>query len=74
MDLSKAFATLNHELHLDKLHAYGFKERALLLIKNYLTNQWQRTDISTSFTSWTELLQRVSQGVQYWAHVFLTSA
>ena len=47
---------------LAKLHAYGFEETALKLIKSYLTNRWQRTKIDTSFSSWSELLQGVPQG------------
>ena len=35
MDLSKAFDTLNHDLLLAKLHAYGFDKNALLIIKSY---------------------------------------
>ena len=62
MDLSKAFDTLNHDLLLAKLHAYGFDKKALLLVKSYLTNRWQRTKINTSFSSWSELLQGVPQG------------
>ena len=42
MDLSKAFDTLNHELLVEKLHAYGFNHYALTLIKDYLTNKWQK--------------------------------
>ena len=35
MDLSKAFDTLNHDLLIAKLHAYGFSEESLQLIKSY---------------------------------------
>ena len=62
MDLSKAFDTLNHNLLIAKLHAYGFSKEALKLIKSYLTNRWQRTKINRSYSSWTELLQGVPQG------------
>ena len=47
MDLSKAFDTLNHELLIAKLHAYGFEYAALSLINSYLSNRWQRTKINT---------------------------
>ena len=62
MDLSKAFDTLNHDLLIAKLHAYGFSEESLQLIKSYLTNCWQRTKVHASFSNWTELLLGVSQG------------
>ena len=62
MDLSKAFDTINHELLLAKLHAYGFDKTALAIIKSYLTNRWQHTKINTTFSSWTELLNGVPQG------------
>ena len=62
MDLSKAFDTLNHELLIAKLHAYGFECAALSLINSYLSNRWQRTKINTSFSTWTELLTGVPQG------------
>ena len=61
MDLSKAFGTINHDLLIAKLNAYGFKKNSLRLIKNYLSNQWQRTKINRSFSSWTELLLEVPQ-------------
>ena len=62
MDLSKAFDTLNHDLLLAKLHAYGFDKNALLIIKSYLKKRWQRTKINNSFSSWIELILGVPQG------------
>ena len=62
MDLSKAFDTINHDLLIAKLNAYGFTKNSLRLIKIYLSNCWQRTKINTSFSSWTELLLGVPQG------------
>ena len=62
MDLSKAFDTLNHELLIANLHAYGFDKKALELLRSYLTNRWQRTKVNTSFSSWTELLLGLPQG------------
>ena len=61
MDLSKAFDTLNHDLVMAKLNAFGFDKNALLLINSYLANRWQRIKIN-SFSSWTELLSGVPQG------------
>ena len=62
MDLSKAFDTINHELLIAKLYAYGFDKNALTLVLNYLSNRWQRTKINASFSSWSELIQGVPQG------------
>ena len=38
MDLSKAFDTINHQLLLAKLHAYGFSKQASAIICSYLSN------------------------------------
>ena len=62
MDLSKAFDTIDHELLIAKLHAYGFDEKALRLLQSYLSDRWQRTKVNNSFSTWTELLQGVPQG------------
>ena len=43
MDLSKAFDTINHDLLMDKLGAYGFGTASLKLIRSYLTNSFERT-------------------------------
>ena len=39
MDLSKAFDTINHELLIAKLYAYGFSKGALKLIHSYLSDR-----------------------------------
>ena len=62
MDLSKAFDTLDHDLLIAKLYAYGFDKNSLRLIKSYLSDRWQRTKINSSYSSWSELLKGVPQG------------
>ena len=62
IDLSKAFGTINHELLIAKLHAYGFSTDALEILLSYLQDRWQRLKINTTFSSSTQLLQVVPQG------------
>ena len=62
MDLSKAFDTINHELLIAKLHAYGFDMKSLKILLSYLTDRWQRVKINSSFSYWEELLFGVPQG------------
>ena len=62
MDLSKAFDTINHDLLIAKLGAYGFDTASLKLIRSYLTNRFQRTKVNTSFSSWSKLFLGVPQG------------
>ena len=62
MDLSKAFDTLDHDLLIAKLYAYGFGKNALKLIKSYLSDRWQRTKINTFYSTWSALLKGVPQG------------
>ena len=61
MDLSKAFDTINHELLIAKLHAYGFTKESLIIIISYLSDHWQHVKIDSSFSSWSELIQGVTQ-------------
>ena len=34
----------------------------MIFLSYYLSNRWQNTEVNTSFSSWTELLQGVPQG------------
>ena len=54
--------TLNHDLVIAKLSAYGFKHDELKLVYSYLANIWHRTKINSAFSSWEELIQGVPQG------------
>ena len=62
MDLSKAFDKINHELLIEKLHAYGIHKDSLKILLNYLSNRWQRTKINNIFRSWSQMIQGVPQG------------
>ena len=62
MDLSKAFDTINHDLLLAKLHAYGVSKQAFKLLMSYLRNRYQRTKVNGEYSSWEEILTGVPQG------------
>ena len=62
MDISKAFDTINHQLLIATLYAYGFNKDTLQLILCYLNNRWHRTKINISFSSWAEVMCGVIQG------------
>ena len=51
MDLSKAFDSINHDLLLAKLKAYGFSENALKLMCSYLKHRRQAVQINNNFSS-----------------------
>ena len=62
MDLSKAFDSLNHDLLIAKLAAYGVDPYCLKFLRSYLSNRFQRTKIGSSFSEWLEVLLGVPQG------------
>ena len=70
MDLSRTFDTLNHELLIAKLHAYGFDKFLLKLFHSYLSNIWHKTQIKNKFSSWAELLRKRTPGISFWSSPF----
>ena len=60
MDLSKAFDSLNHDLLLAKLEAYGL-DNAVSFMRSYLTNRLQRCKINNSFSEWAKISAGVPQ-------------
>ena len=61
-DLSKAFDSLSHELLIAKLEAYGYDEKAVTVIYNYLSNHKQRVKINDFYSFWSQILFGVPQG------------
>ena len=62
MDLSKAFDTINHDLLLAKLKAYGFSHNALAFMLSYLKNRSHRVNINNNFSTWEEIIAGTLQG------------
>ena len=57
----KNFDTVNHDLLLTKLKAYGFSPNALKLMHSYLNNRKQQVQIDNKFTSESTVIAGVSQ-------------
>ena len=62
MDLSKAFGTMDHDLLIAKLGAYGFQEDALIFMKSYFTNGQQRFRVNSNFGMWEKIISGIPQG------------
>ena len=62
MDLFKACDTLNHNLLLAELNAYGFSFNAIKLIQTYLSERFQRVNINSNFNESCKTLLGVPQG------------
>ena len=62
MDLSKAFDTINHDLLIAKLEAYGLETDALRYMKSYLTNRKQRVRVNKTFNEWERITTGMLQG------------
>ena len=62
MDLSKAFDTINHDLLLAKLKAYGFSLNAVKLMCSYLKNRKQQVQINNKFSSKNIVIAGIAKG------------
>ena len=62
MDLSKAFDSVNHDLLLATLKAYGYSENALKLMWSYLKYRRQAVQINNNFSSYKKVQAGVLQG------------
>ena len=61
-NLSKAFDSIDHELSIAKLYAYGLDKDVLEFIYIYLRGRKQSTKINFSSSSFAEILYGVPQG------------
>ena len=62
LDLSKAFDTIDHFILIDKLKYYGISEASSLLLKNYLTDRKQCTEINNVRSNTLSITTGVPQG------------
>ena len=46
LDFAKAFDTVNHDILLEKLKYYGFRDKSHALLESYLSNRVQRTEVN----------------------------
>ena len=61
-DLSKAFDSVDHDLLLVNLNAYGINLDALQLLRSYLSKKHQRVNVNSTFGYWKEIRFGVPQG------------
>ena len=62
MHLSKACDSVNHDLLLAKLNAYGINLDALQLLRGYISKRRQRVEVTSTVSDWKEIKFGVPQG------------
>ncbi len=62
LDLAKAFNTVNHQILLEKLRTYGVRGTPLMLLKSYLENRMQCTNVNSVKSSLRNVAHGVPQG------------
>ena len=61
MDLSKALDTMDQDLLIVKLGAYGLQEDALVFMKSYFTNRQHRVRVNSNFSMWEKMISGVQK-------------
>ena len=61
MNHSKTFDTLNHNLLILKLGAYGFERDSLSFMKSYLNDRQQQVRVNNNFSPWQKIIAGVPQ-------------
>ncbi len=62
LDLSKAFDTMNHDILLRKMEAYGVRGRELQWFQDYLSGRRQRVCVEKEESDWARAQKGVPQG------------
>ena len=62
MSLLKAFDTLNHDLLIATIDAYGLSITSLKYIRIYLNHPLPRTGVNNSFSLWKDVIAGLPQG------------
>ena len=59
VDKGKKVDSLNHNLLLAKLNAFGFCFNAIAFVQSYLLERFQRVNIKNNFSEWCKILLRL---------------
>ena len=62
LDLSKEFDSISHCILFEKLRELNFEDKAISVIKNYITGRIQKVTLDSCNSDWIELYQGVPQG------------
>jgi hypothetical protein len=62
LDFAKAFDSVPHDELIEKAKAYGFDEKLLRWLANFLRNRRQRVVMGEAVTEWLDVLSGVPQG------------
>ena len=62
LDISKAFDRVRHDGFIYKIKSFGISDTPLQLIKNFLSNRYQRVVLNVQSSSWVDVSVGVPQG------------
>jgi hypothetical protein len=62
LDYAKAFDKVDHQILLQKLHAYGIRGKMLMWLNSYLSNRWQTVVINGEHSQSAKVISGVPQG------------